>query len=154
MKKKENLNQKWQISFSDLLTILLCFFVALIAHGSFKEMKSGTAFAESKIVENDDIFKELLLSVNDIEKGELVELASVIKNRINLGAYAKREVRLSSCQNQDIEKAKLYLTELERQISDAKLGKCKLTFVLGSSDCKKDGLEKEVVAKVNFSLKN
>src|SRR6056297_869585 len=100
MKKKENLNQKWQVSFSDLLTILLCFFVALIAHGSFKEMKSGTAFAESGIVKNNDVFKEVLLTSKEIEEGKLLKLGLKLKKDINLSSYTKKEINISSCKGQ------------------------------------------------------
>lgn len=154
MKKKVSLNQKWQVSFSDLLTILLCFFVALIAHGSFKQMKSGTAFAEPSLNKNDSVFKEVLLSPKDIEQGELLKALATIKNDINLGSYAKKEIGLSSCGNQDIETAKANLTQLERQIADMHLSNHRLSFEIGRAGCSKKSLEKEVVAKVSINLKN
>lgn len=154
MKNKYISNHKWQVSFSDLLTILLCFFVALIAHGSFKEMKSGTAFAESGLAKNNNIFKEVFLSSKDIEQGKLLNIGLNLKKDVNLDSYTRNMINISSCKGADLEKAKANLTEIERQISDMNLNLEMLSFELGRTTCLQNGVNKKIVAKVNIDLKN
>lgn len=157
--KKKQAGQQWQVSFSDLLTLLLCFFVALIAFGNFKKIETGTAFADTNIVSDKIepfLEREILLNTAELQENKLEIKYQKVKNSIKSKDFNITQVDLTTCGNKSVDfwqDSISNMKELESQLNDAIEGHYKIIYKLKGKNCELSLKEKESIARVNIVFK-
>lgn len=165
----------WQVSFADLLTLLLCFFVALAAGNQFKPPKSepmnsitetGTQIAKNQVVETDEGSKTLWFAPEmfDSNNFELhVSSLNELENALRSESYIIKRVQVATCdaslnaskaENWDFSMRRIL--GLQRQITDIGIDKKILVGRLLGPACMaldSGNQEKQQVAKIIIEYK-
>ena len=152
-------NQPWLVSFGDLLTLLLCFFVTIIAQSPLnprsaksealrEKQEAGTEFAPSV---SRSLFKTLTLSQQDFQK-DSGGIAQALKSSVILDGYEVSKASLSSCspgvgETSWFEATKQALS-LRRQLIDAGVASPRIEISVRGPNCENAAW----VSKIDFDF--
>lgn len=165
MSKNKKPEGGWQLTFSDLLTLLLCFFVALIGFGQVKPMSgtgsiSGIAFASTTVEGDTFQVNELLLHVQDFEDNQREVFQKRLKNFVFLEGYYSESLTLEVCaKGNPMQASKKWheatqrMLEVNRQVIDAKVRKESIALRMTESLCELKSEEGVVAARVRVRFK-